>query len=248
MQHVALYGNEVNLLLLEERDFIAAGRVRIAGRRFDQLRQVWRAEAGSVRRVGLLGGNTGTARVAALGETEAELEVVLDTPPPPPLPVTLVAALPRPKTLAKLLHCSVSMGVKHIILLESWKVEKSYWATPLLAPEALRESAMLALEQSCDTIPPRIELRRRFKPFVEDELAAVAAGTRLLVGHPAAAAPFPRRPERPVTLLIGPEGGFTEYEIGLLQTHGAEAVNFGSRPLRTEFALAAMLGAFEFRR
>ncbi len=236
----------MNLLLLEGRDFFAENRARITGRRLEQMRGVWHAVPGGVCRVGLLDGPVGCGRILAIDERSAELETNWNGVPPPPLPVTLIAALPRPKTMLKVLHCAASMGVKRIFFIESWKVDKSYWNTPLLEPGALHEQLLLGLEQGCDTVLPHVETRRRFKPFVEDELSVLSAGTRLLVGHPAAKAAFPRRPGGPVTLLFGPEGGFTEYEIGLLAANGATAVSFGPRPLRTEFAVAAMLGAFDF--
>ncbi len=236
----------MNLLLLEPGDFSAGNKARIAGRRLEQMRKVWRAEPGGIYKAGLLNGLTGSARILALSAESAELEVELTNPPPPPLPVTLIAALPRPKTMVKVLHCASSMGVKKIFFIESWKVDKSYWTTPLLEEEAVRKALILGLEQGCDTILPQLEIRRRFKPFVEDELGSIAAGTRLLVGHPSAGEPFPRRPGMPVTLLFGPEGGFTDYEVGLLAANGAAPVSFGPRPLRTEFAVAAMLGALDF--
>jgi 16S rRNA (uracil1498-N3)-methyltransferase len=51
------------------------------------------------------------------------------------------------------------------------------------------------------------------------------------------------RPEKPVTLLIGPEGGFEEGEIKAAQFAGFQAVNLGPRVLRTETAGPAALAA-----
>jgi RsmE family RNA methyltransferase len=93
-----------------------------------------------------------------------------------------------------------------------------------------------------DTILPEISFKRRFKPFVEDELAAVIKGTLPLLAHPGAAAPCPRNVPGPVTLCLGPEGGFTDYEVEMLEKHGMHPVNIGTRILRTEFAVCALLG------
>src|SRR5262249_35762620 len=67
-------------------------------------------------------------------------------------------------------------------------------------------------------------------------------GTRALVAHPPAPLPCPRGVEGPVTLAIGPEGGFTPYEVELLCAHGFTAVSLGPRPLRVEHAVPALLG------
>jgi 16S rRNA U1498 N3-methylase RsmE len=82
----------------------------------------------------------------------------------------------------------------------------------------------------------------RFKPFVEDELRGLIAGTQALVAHPAAARPCPHAVHDPVSLAVGPEGGFTPYEVELLCAHGLEAVSLGARPLRVEHAVPALLG------
>lgn len=231
----------MNLLLLEESDFFSETRARVSGRRHRQLVEVIRAEPGKRCKAGLLNGKVGTAEVLAIDADAAELAVTLDSAPPPKLPVTLIAALPRPKTFLKVLHTATVMGAGRLFFIESWKVDKSYWSTPLIEPESVREQILLALEQAGDTVPPQVEFRRRFKPFVEDELADIAAGSFAVAGHPAAERQLPHRLTGETTLVIGPEGGFTDYEIGLLAAHGVTPMSFGPRIMRTEFAVTAIL-------
>jgi len=50
-------------------------------------------------------------------------------------------------------------------------------------------------------------------------------------------------PPAPLELLVGPEGGFSERERDLLQSHGAQPVSLGPRVLRTETASVAALAA-----
>lgn len=50
-------------------------------------------------------------------------------------------------------------------------------------------------------------------------------------------------PPQAVSLLIGPEGGFTDQEESLAITHGAIALSIGARVLRTETAGLAALAA-----
>ena len=89
---------------------------------------------------------------------------------------------------------------------------------------------------------PAVELRRFFRPFVEDELPAIAKDTLPLVAHPVAARQCPHDVKQPVTLVVGPEGGFIEEEIGSLERVGFQAVTFGPRILRVETAIAALVG------
>lgn len=232
----------MNLLLLVPADFIAAGTVRITGRRHRHLVDILRAEPGQPLRVGLLDGKLGEARVLSRETAATLLAVELTVPPPPPLPITLLLALPRPKALRRILQGATAMGVKSIVLLNTFRVDKSYWQSPLLAPDALREELLLGLEQGRDTVLPRILLRQRFRPFVEDELPGLAAGSLCLAAHPQGALPCSAGVAGPVTLAIGPEGGFIPFEIDLLSRQGFCPVHLGPRPLRVETAVPALLG------
>lgn len=231
----------MNLLLLEDADFIAANRARLEGRRLKHLHEVHRAEAGDTLRVGRLGGSMGQGHLLRLDPDMAELEVTLDQPPPAKLPLTLLLALPRPKMLRRVLQTVAAMGVPRLVLLNSYRVEKSFWQTPFLEPEAIREQLILGLEQARDTRLPDVLIEKRFKPFVEDRLPALAADTLGLVGHPGDFPACPRAVERPVTLAIGPEGGWIPYEVEKLQAAGLQPVQLGERILRVETAVTALL-------
>jgi RsmE family RNA methyltransferase len=161
--------------------------------------------------------------------------------PPPALPVTLVLSLPRPKVLRRVLRSASALGVKRVILLNSLRVEKSFWQSPFLDGASLKEELILGLEQARDTVLPEVVLRPLFKPFVEDELPALIRGTLPLVAHPAASSPCPRDLSRPVTLAIGPEGGFIPYEIERLVSKGFTPIHLGERILSIETVLPFLL-------
>ena len=231
----------MNLLLLEDVDFLDACHVRLQGRRLQHLREVHRAEVGSMLRVGRIGGLMGQGQLLQLDAQQAELRVALDQPPPAKLPVTLVLALPRPKMLKRTLQTIAAMGVPRLVLLNSYRVEKSFWQTPFLDAQAIREQLLLGLEQARDTLLPEVHIEQRFKPFVEDRLPGLAAGTLGLLGHPGDYPACPRAVSGPVTLAIGPEGGWIPYEVTLLEQAGLQAVQLGPRILRVETAVPALL-------
>ncbi|MGY2288807.1 16S rRNA (uracil(1498)-N(3))-methyltransferase [Pseudomonas sp. SDO528_S397] len=231
----------MNLLLLEEADFIAADRVVLRDRRLVHMQQVHQCEVGDRLRVGRINGLMGSAQLLRLEAREAELHVTLDQPPPAKLPLTLLLALPRPKMLRRVLQTVAAMGVPKVILLNSYRVEKSFWQTPFLQPGAIREQLILGLEQARDTVLPEIIIEKRFKPFVEDRLPALAHGTLGLIGHPGDYPACPRGLDEPVTLAIGPEGGWIPYEVDLLTNAGLQPVQLGVRILRVETAVTALL-------
>ncbi|MDG1498526.1 MAG: 16S rRNA (uracil(1498)-N(3))-methyltransferase [Planctomycetota bacterium] len=231
----------MNLILLHPEDLCEEGVYRLRGRRFEHIRHVHRADTGATLRVGFINGDIGTGVVLELSDKQATLAVTYAKKPPAALPLTLILGLPRPRMLKRTLQTVAAMGVKKIVLLNGYRVEKSYWQTPILTAEGLAEHLHLGLEQAVDTVLPKVVLQRRFKPFVEDELPAIAEGTRGLVAHPYDAQPLPAAEKTPTTLAIGPEGGFIPYEIQKLREAGLEPVHMGPRILRVETAVPSLL-------
>jgi 16S rRNA (uracil1498-N3)-methyltransferase len=227
----------VNLILLFDDDFISGSRVRLTGRRLAHVSDVHRAAAGESLTVGIANGRIGRGTITNLSDDALEMDVALDRDPPSPLPLTVILALPRPKVLNRVIAAAASLGIKRIVLINAWRVEKSYWSSPRLTPENLWTKSILGLEQARDTVLPSIELRRLFRRFVEDELPSIALGTRALVAHPHALEECPRNLREPVTLVIGPEGGFIEAEIASLERIGFTPVSIGERILRVETAV-----------
>ncbi len=232
----------MNLLLLDATE-VDGSRATVGGRRARHVAEIHRAAPGKRLRVGVLGGTVGTAVVAAVSADAVVFEdVTLGDAPPPPVACTLALALPRPRVLHRVLGAAATFGIKRVFLFGSRRVEKSYWHSPVVAEAAIREQLVAGLEQGCDTILPVVEQHRLFRPFVEDVLVAAAGDSLRLVADPSGAEPCPRAVASPVTLAIGPEGGFVDYELDLLAAGGFRAVTLGERPLRVEQAFAVLLG------
>ena len=237
----------MNLLLLEPGELPPDGVVKLGGRRAAHVIEVLRPAPGDRLQIGVLGGRAGTGEVLALGAGVVTLRVALDRDAPRRAPVDLLLALPRPKILRKVLHASAVMGLGRLVLVGSYRVEKSYFGSPLLAPEALAAELRLGLEQGVDTVAPEVTVRRFFKPFVEDELDAMFTGAQRLLADPGAAEPIEvRRPSAArAVLAIGPEGGWTPYEAAMLAERGFAPFSLGPRPLRVDQAVPYAVGQVE---
>lgn len=233
----------MNLVLLTEEDFVDAGRsrARLTGRRFQHIFEVLKPSAGDELAVGLLGSRIGKGVVSSIGAGAVDMNVSLTSDPPAPKRVNLILALPRPIVLKRILAQAASLGVKHITLIHSNRVEKSYWKSPALKEDNIKDQLVLGLEQSGDTMLPDVSLKREFKRFVEDEMPAIIKGSRAFVAHPGSRHALPCDPKGVATLVIGPEGGFIPSEIRLLEKTGCESVHLGQRILRVETAVIAAL-------
>jgi RsmE family RNA methyltransferase len=231
----------MNLILLTPQDCPQTNTATLTGRRLQHVLSIHQAQVGQTLRVGMVNGLMGEAEITRLDERELHLQFNLTQPPPAKLPLTLLLALPRPKMLKRILQTVATMGVERLVLMNSYRVEKSFWHSPFLQPEAIEHELILGLEQARDTVLPEVVLEKRFKPFVEDRLANLSADTLRLVAHPIAEQLCPRAVNQPVTLAIGCEGGFIPYEVDLLVQQGFQAVELGERILRVETAVTALI-------
>ena len=231
----------MNLLLLEDSDFIDPQHVRLTGRRLTHMQDIQHVSSGDSLRVGRINGLMGQGQVLELDRDHALLAVELNETPPAKLPLTLLLAMPRPKMFRRILQHCATLGVPEIILLNSVRVEKSFWQTPFLQPEVIRENLLLGLEQARDTVLPTVRIEKRFKPFVEDQLPAIINDQLALVAHPGDYPACPRGIDQPLTLAIGPEGGWIPYEVDKLVEAGMQPVQLGERILRVETAVTALL-------
>ncbi|WP_110643294.1 16S rRNA (uracil(1498)-N(3))-methyltransferase [Salinicola sp. CPA57] len=232
----------MNLILLHPDEWIDDTHAVLRDpRRLRHLADVHRAVVGDCLTVGVLGGRMGRGELLSLNDTEAQFRVTLDREPPAPLPVHLLLALPRPRMLARTLEHVSALGVKRVTLMHTRRVEKSYWQSPELKPEKMRQHLLLGLEQARDTRLPEITLETRFKPFVEDRLPALLEDQRGLLAHPGLARECPRAISDPTLLAIGPEGGFVDYEVDRFLELGFEGIHLGERILRVETAVTALL-------
>jgi 16S rRNA (uracil1498-N3)-methyltransferase len=232
----------MNLLLLHEDDFENPERVVVRGRRFEHICKVLKSAPDDRLRVGVLGGGCGHGTLVSLTSEAASLNVMLDEAPPLASRIELVIGLPRPKSLLRIINHATQLGIKRIDFTHSYRVEKSYWHCDQLNPKKIRAAWIKGLEQAADTIPPEIVFHRRLKPFVEDELPALTENKSKIVAHPYSKHENRKTPGEKIVLALGPEGGFIDYEIGMLTQLGFEAQKFGEHILALENALPFIVG------
>ncbi|QPF32008.1 16S rRNA (uracil(1498)-N(3))-methyltransferase [Acinetobacter lwoffii] len=231
----------MNIILLDSRQTETELWSITSTRQLEHLQQHLQIQVGDTLKVGIREGLRYLTEIVEISEKAVRLKPLQEEAVPEKLPVTLIVALPRPKVLRRLIMDSVTLGVEKIILLHSYRVDKSYWQTPFL--QQLNHYIELGLEQAGDTIAPKIELYKRFKPFVEDILPGlISTDCPAYVAHPYAEQAMPFAIEHPCTIVIGPEGGFIPYEVDLLIKNGCQAVSLGNRIIRTETVIPYVLG------
>lgn len=230
----------MNIILLEQADWLSHDQVALNDRRYIHLRDILKTDIGAMVKVGMLNGDVGTGEVTSIDNHGARLRVTLDQAPPPRHPNDIVLSLPRPKMLRRVLRTVAEMGVSTLHLVNSARVEKSYWQSPLLEPERIDAALRAGLERSADTRLPSVHLHPLFRPFVEDQLPDLMRNRGCWIAHPGAAHSLADQAKCGIVML-GPEGGFVPFEVELAQAQGALPVHIGARILSVDTAVTAAL-------
>lgn len=231
--------------ILFERSEIADGVATFGGARAEHVVKVLHGETGQILKTGEIGGMIGTSSIESI-ETDGDGYVVKarvshgqESLKPW---VDLVLAPPRPRVMKRLLPQLAAMGAGRIVLVGAKKVEKDFWGATLLKEENYRPLLVEGLMQSGTSILPVLETRRNFRKFVNEEMDCLFPDVlRRVVAHPYGASECAPSSGGRLLLAVGPEGGWTDDEVGLLEKRGFARYSLGGRILRTDTALIALM-------
>jgi len=163
--------------------------------------------------------------------------------PPPKPAIHLACALPKGDRQGTLLDMATQLGLTEFTPLAC---ERSVVRPGANSAERWRRICLEACKQS----------RRPYLPILHasatpQEMLARDAGraNSVWIAHPSAAAVAVSRAveqnaSADVTILVGPEGGFTEEEVERTTAAGARQIALGSAVLRIETAAVALVAAF----
>lgn len=234
----------MNRILFKEHEIDGAGIAHLTDIRARHVLEVLHGKPGQEIRIGVINGALGEAVIVDIGASSVTLDCALSGELPPVPKVDLLLALPRPKVMRRLWAQLAALGVGHIVITNAEKVERNYFDTQWLESRYYEPLLVEGLMQSGDTWMPGVTMCRRFKVFVEDSLDDVFAGSSRFVCHPGGA-PAVRTlkcgENGRMLIAIGPEGGWSDYEVELLRAYEFEYVSIGTRILRSDTACVAAL-------
>lgn len=231
--------------ILFEKSEIVDGIATFGGERAEHVLNVLHGEVGQILKTGELDGLIGTSQILTIegGVITARVNHATESLRPW---VDIVLAPPRPRVMKRLLPQLATMGVGKIVLVGAQKVEKDFWGATLLKPENYRPLLVDGLMQGGTSIVPEIEMRRGFRKFLREELDTMFPASDRIVAHPYASDNQTRQQSNKsnnsrLLLAIGPEGGWTDEEVALLEEKGFRRYSLGQRILRTDTATIALL-------
>ena len=232
-------------VLLVDADEIVDGDVVLRGRRAEHCIDILKVTPGSTVRAGITGGvrAIGTVRSVAGREVVVAIAPNEDGVADAPSPWRLVLAMPRPRAFARVMQTVATFAVESVDLINAWRVEKSYFGSPVLQPRKIGEELRLGAEQGETTWLPKVAIHDRFNAFMEMQ-SAPAVGPRLVLdargGLPIEEA-ITHGSREVITVAVGPEGGWIDREVDSFVGNGYLRVSLGGPILRVESAVTAAL-------
>jgi 16S rRNA (uracil1498-N3)-methyltransferase len=218
-------------VLVPPGSLVAGQTVDLEDEEVHHLR-VRRVEGGEPVRVLDGQGGWGTG-VLSLTRRGAAVEVLSAEPTPRPLRLRLGVGAGDRQRFAWLVEKAAELGVTEIFPLE---VERTAGvASKLRGPqlERLRRRAREATKQCLAPWAPEVHPPEGLASFLERDLA----GERWVGDR--SAGPPPSAVAGPVTVVLGPEGGFSEAELSLIRRAGYTPISLGPHSLRFETAALA---------
>ena len=176
-----------------------------------------------------------SAKITAVRETDREA----------PLQLTLAQGIARGEKMDWILQKATELGVARIVPLVTERTE-----VKLDEDRAERRRAhwMGVIAGACEQCGrnrlPALEPPQRLDRWLGSLDAALALRLALLPEGDVTLRQLPQM-ENGATLAVGPEGGFSEHDIGLLGQGGFRGLRLGPRILRTETAGVAALAALQ---
>ncbi len=167
-----------------------------------------------------------------------------------PLAITLAQAVPKGDKMEAIVRAATELGVARVVpIVTARTIVRLADARARDRVRRWQRVATEATKQCGRAVIPVVDAPRPLADFVA---SGVAGGLRLCLWENASRAlgavlDTGEKSPALATVLIGPEGGFAEDEVGLARTHGFVLARLGPRVLRTETAGPAVIAALQLR-
>ena len=235
----------MNTIIIKNSEFLEPDLYQIQNKEIvNHIQKVLKLKVGEALKVCLVNEGIGTGIIKSLSSAEAIIFLkkknVLKKRNPW---VNLIIGLSRPQTCKKVLELGTSMGVKSFEFLDAKLSEKSYAQSKVFQNNAFEKYLLNGLSQSSNLhIMPSLKVEKSLKKESGEE------GEQKLI-----LSPFSEKSlndisldfEKPITVAIGPERGWTGKEVEKFKSHNFLEVKISSSVLRVETATISVLSQLE---
>ncbi len=219
--------------------------------RAEHIIKVLHKKAGDTFTAGIIGGESGVARITAIDDNGISFEFTAGGNGKPLAPFDMIIGFPRPIQLKRLLRDIAALGVGRVYLTGTDLGEKSYMQSTLVERGAAYKMLLDGTVQAGSTHVPELFLFKTLDEClnsIEGELKTSSDKTaRFALDNVNPACSLNKalggsQSVKRVIAAIGSERGWTDRERRLLESTGYVRCGMGERIMRTETA-ATVAGA-----
>ena len=235
----------MNIILFNHEE-VQQATITVTDHRARHIIKTLRAKTGDTLITGEINGPKGTSRVQHIDKQTVSFDTITHNQQQSRPGIDLIMALPRPIMLKRVLAQVATFGVNHLFIINSNRVEKSFFSSSILQSEKIERRLLDGLEQASATALPTVSIHTRFRPFIEDVLPEQMTNySHTALAHPNARDALhdiiPHNTTGHILLVIGPEGGWVEYEVSQFAALGIASFGMGERILRVDSVVPALL-------
>jgi 16S rRNA (uracil1498-N3)-methyltransferase len=216
-------------------DQVSGNRAALTGAHADHLVRVLRARVGQEFDI-VANGVVRRGVVVALADSLVDFELGEEIPAEPAaIRLTLVLAIFKFDRMEWAIEKCTELGVARMVPVIARRTDSHLVAASAKRVERWRRIAVQASEQSRRTSPPEIA-----DPIKLREAVVLPAGLKIVLSEVEEQSQLRDiQPTGEVLLAVGPEGGWTEDELELIQKNGWLSATLGPTILRAETAAIA---------
>lgn len=244
----------MNSLVLLPNEIQASGQIVLQGARAKEFYADHNLPLGSKVAASILGGSRGEVEVLELSQSKVILSGIFAIPPIDRQPIVLIVAISRPQTIRKVLQLAASVGVESLYFVLSGATQKSYIQSKMLLPENIEYHLRLGMQQSFDSIAPKISIYASINKLFEELSSNSKEKDRYFAHTPryqdnatqeVKLWELPYNRNAGSIIAIGPEAGWSDVEVREFTKAGFKMISLGNRTYRVEVALAITIGQLQ---
>lgn len=231
----------MNTLIILQSELTSEYTAKITGSRLEYVKKAHSLSDTAELNAGILGSDRIRVKILDFSENELVIKILSRLPALKKENITLIVGIPRPQAIKRIIQTATLCGVQNIHFVKAKNCDPSYIQSKELTPERYTEEIIKGLEQSGDTIPPVISTHKNLsiiKTGLSDETLKIVGDQNGTSSNTI----IPLLQKSHKVIAIGPELGWTEDEISLMCQNGFINISLGNRTLRTDTAVAVMLG------
>jgi len=237
----------MNLLVLEEREKLHGNYYELDERKSSHIIQILKLNPTDSLNAGVLDKEYGIFEIGKIENgvvTGMFLQTACKEKQENFPEIRLFSSIQRPQTVKKILQLASSFGLTEIYFFIAEKAERSYLNSPIWQKENLTKEIVLGLEQGKNIFSPKVTIIKNKK-----DISQISAQDLKLLFHPNGKPMNFFKDQiqsaKSISILIGPESGFREAEVGFFQEMGFQASALSKSILRSETAFTYAVAQIE---